>query len=164
MKTIAALVLLGSMAAVAAAEDLAAGTRVRVTGKGTIGSFTGSLVEMDSSRLVVRLRDGGTLRMPLTDLRRLEVSRGPSRKLKCGLLGATIGGLVGFVAGTQANEPDGWYSDSETGLMLSVPAAVVGTLVGVVVGDEKWRRVEDSRVEVGVVPSRRGGLALAVRF
>ena len=68
------------------------------------------------------------------------------------------------MAGAQTNKSDGWYSDGESGAMLAVPAVLVGSLVGALAGGERWRRVEDSPVQVGIAPSPRGGLALAVRF
>ena len=178
MKTIAAVVLLGATTAGAAAEDLAPGTRVRVTGKGPIGSYAGSLVGIDDHGVRVRARDGGTFLLRLSDVDTIEVSRRRSRRAQGALVGMAVGAIVGYVAGAQSNPSggcnaaetfclfgrDGFYSDEASGAMLAVPAALLGGTVGALVSGEKWRRVEDGRVRVGVAASRRGGLALALRF
>ena len=165
MKTIAACALLGSMTvAGAGAEDLAPGTRVRVVRKGTAGASIGSLVEIGAGGLVVRLKDGGTLRMPLSDLQRLEVSRRGSRRTQGALIGIGLGALGGYALGSSTNDAGGIYSNSQAGAIVAVPGAILGGLVGVVVGDEKWRRVEEGGVQVGLGAQGRGGIALAVRF
>ena len=164
VRTIAGVALLGSTTLSAAgAEDLAPGTRVRVTGKG-VGSPVGSLVGIDPDGVRLRLADTGTAVIRLADVERIEVSRRPSRREKWALVGFAIGAFVGFAAGAGSTKPNGLFSGTESGVMVAVPLALLGAGIGAAEGGEKWERVEDSRLQVGLASSGRGGLGVAVRF
>jgi hypothetical protein len=182
MKTMATQALLGSMVCVATAADAdepAPGTRVRVTGPGETITHTGSLVGIDDRGVTVRVKDGRTVLVPPSEVTRLEVSRRPSRRGQGALIGMAVGGVAGFVYGSESNKKyrcnprvefclfgeDGLFTDSESGAITAVPGVLIGAAIGALVGGgEKWRRVEDRRVQIRLAPSRQGGLALAVRF
>jgi hypothetical protein len=159
------------------AEEVASGARIRLTGRGT--AFTGSLVGMDAEAVTLRTREGKVVRMRSADLKRLEVSRRPSRRGRNALIGTTAGAVAGFVLGATTNSggctpspvnpcwfgTEPWFSDDESGMMVAVPGALLGALVGSLTGGEKWETISDARVRVGVGPSRGGAAAaLTVRF
>jgi hypothetical protein len=177
MKTIATLVLLGSMVSAVSADEVVPGSRVRVTSKGSI-AHVGTLVGIDDEGITVRGRDGRARLLPAVDVRHLEVSRRPSRRGQGFLVGSVLGGFAGFAIGMKSNKSnhcnpaetfclfgrEGLFSDEQSGAMAAVPGALVGGLIGALATGERWQRVEDRRVQLRLAPSRRGGLELAVRF
>jgi hypothetical protein len=170
--------LVAVAAGAATAEEVAAGTRVRLTGP-RLGAQTGTLLLMDAEAVTLRTRNGKVVRMPSAEVRRLEVSRRPSRRGRNAFIGMAAGAASGFILGAATNSDgctpsplhpclfgtDPWFSDEESGLLAAVPGALLGALVGSMTGGEKWESVSDARVRVGVAPSRGGAAAaVTVRF
>jgi hypothetical protein len=145
------------------ASELQEGVRVRVTrshGRSVVGTYLGA--EMDSVRV---LQEGHERpqRLPAGDVSKIEVSRGRSRAkgaLIKGLIGLGIGAVSGAIVGAAT------YSDSDStvcnadfgcgpafcilicsksqaaGLVGTIGAAaglVIGTITGVVTGQEQWQ-------------------------
>ena len=163
---------------------LAAGARVRVIvpNPGCIFPQTpscyrtvvGSLVAIDSATIVVRRENAETVNVSRAPGTRLDVSTGRgacSRDrgacIGLGFLGgAALGAAVGFLSvqshggagsGTSCNE-----NLCELVYLFTVPAgAVVGMIVGAVVGGEHWeRRGLPARLSVG--PAGSGGVRVGL--
>src|SRR5436309_2036721 len=149
---------------------LAPGVRVRVTapdGWGDVGP--GSLEAIDSATIVVRRANGTTVAFPRESGTQLEVSWGPGA---CSG-GARRGGCIalGFLGGAALGIPAGfvWVRSSNCrelcglAFVVTVPAgAVLGTIVGAVVGGEHWRPVEPpARISVGPVGPGRSAAGLS---
>jgi hypothetical protein len=150
-------------------SPLAPGARVRVTANPAGGSVVGSLETIDSSTIVVRRNNGTTVAFPRERVTQLDVSGGPGAcsgggRVGCvalGLLGgATLGLLAVVVAVPNASDP------SRLSAVFTVPAgAVLGTLVGAVVGGEHWNETEvPARLSVAPDASGRLSFGLSVRF
>ena len=178
MKRLGALVLLGSMAVAAEparGEEIAAGTRVRVKGRGDLGSLTGSLVSIDERGVTLLEGGGGRRVMALRDVAGIAVSQKRGRRGKYALVGMTVGAVAGFAVGAVTNgdgcqpSPDNFcffgpgplFSDEESGALLAVPLAAIGAGIGALSGGEKWRGTGDPRLAVSVT-ARPGRLAAAL--
>src|SRR5207249_3527083 len=147
------------------------GVRVRVTAPdGWRDVGPGSLEAIDSATIVVRRAKGTTVAFPRESGTQLEVSWGPGA---CSG-GARRGGCIalGFLGGAALGIPAGfvWVRSSNCrelcglAFVVTVPAgAVLGTIVGAVVGGEHWRSVEPpARISVGSVGAGRSAAGLAV--
>src|SRR5881296_458483 len=143
---------------------VAAGTRVRVTAPdGWRDVGPGSLEAIDSATIVVRRANGTTVAFPRERGTQLEVSWGPGA---CSG-GARRGGCIalGFLGGAALGIPAGfvWVRSSNCrelcglAFVVTVPAgAVLGTIVGAVVGGEHWRPVEPpARISVGPLGAQK---------
>src|SRR5438034_9145188 len=150
---------------------LAPGVRVRVTAPdGWRDVGPGSLEAIDSATIVVRRANGTTVAFPRERGTQLEVSWGPGA---CSG-GARRGGCIalGFLGGAALGIPAGfvWVRSSNCrelcglAFVFTVPAgAVLGTIVGAVVGGEHWRSVEPpARISVGPLGARRSAAGLSV--
>src|SRR2546427_6817071 len=149
---------------------VAAGTRVRVTAPdGWRDVGPGSLEAIDSATIVVRRANGTTVAFPRERGTRLEVSGGPGacsggHRGGCVALGFLGGAALGVLAPVVSS---GTCRRLLCGLLVvTVPAgAVLGTIVGAVVGGEHWRAVEPpARVSVGPGGPRRFAGGRAVPF
>jgi len=143
---------------------LAPGVRVRVTAPdGWRDVGPGSLEAIDSATIVVRRANGTTVAFPRESGTQLEVSWGPGA---CSG-GARRGGCIalGFLGGAALGIPAGfvWVRSSNCrelcglAFVVTVPAgAVLGTIVGAVVGGEHWRPVEPpARISVGPLGAQK---------
>src|SRR5207247_4023399 len=129
----------------------------------------GSLEASDSATIVVRRANGTTVAFPRERGTRLEVSGGPGA---CG--GGHRGGCValGFLGGAALGVLAPVVSSGTCRRLLcrlfvvTVPAgAVLGTIVGAVVGGEHWRTVEPpARISIGPVGPGRFAVGLSVQF
>ena len=124
---------------------LAPGSRVRVSTPDE--RVVGALAAIDGASIVVRRKDGSLDSLPMTPRTRLDVSGGPGlcspgRRGTCVAVGFLGGAALGAVVGAVA-VPD--CSDELCVLVyfVTVPAgALVGTIVGAVLGGEHWNRTE----------------------
>jgi hypothetical protein len=104
--------------------------------------------------------DEELLSFPLDSIRALEVSRGKS------WVPPVVGGVGGFVVATGAflaifcSDPD-TSCDGESiavaALIIGAPVGAIGTLVGLLLADERWEDLPLERLGVVVSP---GGIAL----
>jgi hypothetical protein len=153
---------------------VAPGTRVRVQNDETLHNYRviGTLESIDSSTIVVLKQEGDTVKVPRRPSTRLDVSAGPG---VCGpdnrgacvaigfLGGAGLGALVGAIA---SNGPNCSDEPCALAYLVTVPlGALVGTVVGLSVGGEHWRRAEiPARLSIGPDGSGRLALGLSVPF
>ena len=123
---------------------LAPGSRVRVSTPDE--RVVGALAAIDGATIVVRRKNGSLDSLPMTPRTRLDVSGGPGlcspgRRGTCVAVGFVGGAALGAVVGAAAE-------CSDDGLCVlvyffTVPAgALVGTIVGAVLGGEHWNRAE----------------------
>src|SRR5881628_477976 len=146
--------------------SLAVGSRVRV---GTPSRrVVGTLESVDSASIVVRRQNGATVALQREPGTRINLSTGPGmcspgRRGSCvaiGFLGGAVVGLgVGAILVSDCN-------DELCGLLylVTVPAgALVGTIVGAVVGGEHWER-GDQPVRLSLAPGPTGETRLGVRL
>lgn len=144
------------------------GTRVRVTTE--TRRATGTLESVDSTTIVVRTRNGSTVAFPRQSDYALDVSGGPGmcgegRRFGCVAMGFLGGGLAGI--GVGALYVSG-CNDELCGLiyLVTVPAgALVGTVIGAVIGREHWNPA-DLPAHAYVVPEAAGDrrIQLGVRL
>jgi len=150
---------------------VAAGTRVRVTAPdGWRDVGPGSLEAIDSATIVVRRANGMTVAFPRERGTRLDVSGGPGacsggHRGRCVALGFIGGAALGALAGGVL-EPDCFRLLCRLVFLRTLPAgAVLGTIVGAVIGGEHWRTVEPpARITVGPVGPGRFAVGLSVQF
>jgi hypothetical protein len=120
----------------------------------------GQLESIDSAAIVVRRQNGELVTVERAERTRVDVSAGPGscspgRRGGCVALGFLGGAVVGIGVGAIAasgcdGELCGLY------YVLTVPAgAVLGTIVGAVVGGEHWKRAE-TPARITFAPDDRG--------
>ncbi|HEX8694593.1 MAG TPA: hypothetical protein VF746_19370 [Longimicrobium sp.] len=163
----------------AAAQELAPGTRVRVTAPiaSRNSRFVGTVAAADSARLTVRLDPavrqavpGDSVVIPRALIRRVEVSLGRSvaRRSHAAATGAVAGAFVGVGLGLvlaerhNDNEEQTLHNPWETASVTGPLGAAAGAAVGYLIGQrarEEWRRLP-GYASVGVPPG--GGIAVAV--
>ena len=142
------------------APTLAPGSRVRITTP--TGRVIGTLESIDSSTIIVRRRDGRAANLGRVQGTRVDVSAGPGT-CSPGHRGTCI--AVGFLGGTALGVAAGAIAvgNCNTDLcelyyLVTVPAgALVGTVVGAVVGWEHWNAA-DLPVRLTLAPNVPNGL------
>lgn len=146
------------------APELEAGMRVRVSATGCPQCFVvGRLETFDAERLSLRL-DGETMSFPLDSIASLAVSRGKS------WVPPVVGGVGGLLIPTGVflaifcSDPD-TSCDGENVLivtaLIGVPSAAIGTLVGLLLRDERWEPVLVDAFTAHIGP---GGIGFGVSF
>jgi|GEM_PF-3573045 hypothetical protein len=170
-----------ALASPAAAQELRAGTRVRITAPIVRGDsrFVGTVVKTDSGRITLRLdpsvkqdtrRD--TLSIPRNLVRRVEVSLGRGTGGSRGEAART-GALAGLAAGIglgmalgSGSGRDGVKNPWVTSLWLGPTLGAVGAGTGALVGGgphEQWRIAPPTRV-AGVPLARNVTVSIRLRF
>jgi hypothetical protein len=159
------------------ARVLQSGARVRVRNDDRFTSrrVVGALESIDSSTIIVLRDNGERVSVPRLPGTRLDVSAGrgmcgEGRRSNCLVIGFLGGAAVGALAGIPLK--NGSRCGGETGLpcafiyLATVPlGALVGTMVGLTVGDEQWHRAElPARLSVGPDGSGRFVIGLSVAF
>lgn len=199
---LAAALALTSVVPLAAQSTLAPGTRVRVSApafqNATVVSRsaewqTGTLLRSDSSHLTLRTTAGDELSVPLSLVRRIEVSDGTMPASDAWRRGARQGALIGagtvgvlvvgvFILDRAPGPDEGPLSedafpeeeeDSDfvafmgTAVPLMAGAAVVGGGLGAIFGSraqERWTPVVMDRVRVAPIVGGGTGVSLSLRF
>lgn len=153
------------------APFLESGSRVRVTNsqhsERTV-RVAGALESIDSNTIVVRRDNGERVSVPRLPYTQFEVSNGPGacsggRRGGCVAIGFLGGTLVGVLAAVAGGGTSG-CSDCGNGLIFlwTVPAgALVGTVIGAVVGGEHWQSVTP-RARLSIGPNDARGLRLGL--
>src|SRR6185436_15716304 len=91
-------VLTSLVAGAVRADDIEAGPRVRLVLEGVHSKpVVGRLVESDTEALTVRTGKGEPRRVLMTEVRRMDVSRRPSRRGRGALIGLAVGTVGGFI-------------------------------------------------------------------
>ena len=136
------------------------GDRLRLYPEGSCSScsVTGRLERLEGGRLSLRA-DGELLGFPLDSIRALQRSRGKS------WVPPVAGGVGGFFASTGIFLA-GFCSDADTScdgdtvatvaLVVGVPAGAIGTLVGLLLADERWADIPLEGLELVTGPGRIG--------
>ncbi len=130
----------------------------------------GSLESIDSAAIVVRRENSQSVTVLRRPGMRLDLSTGPGacgggRRANCIVIGALCGAFLGVAAVIVAGQLA--PIEASTGLAVTVPGgAVVGTIIGAVVGGgEHWERADlPAHLSVGPDGFGRFALALSVRF
>ncbi len=131
------------------ADDLAPGTRIRVTApRSSLDPYVGALVRLSAEAITLAPDHGDSqLTLPLNRVRRIEVSEGEKSKV---VTGAAIGFGVGatasllFLAGFCASSDticggDEWITAFA---VIALPPTLVGAGIGLLIRTERWREVE----------------------
>ena len=164
----------------AAAQDtppIAVGERVRVstasgaTYVGLVGMVTSAVIEVQDE-------EGSRSSVPLSTVRRLEVSRGQKSNASAGafigfvtgaITGALIGGSLGDAPPIFGGETSPLSAEKKAfiGFLLGgAGGAIIGKLIGEAVHSDRWVEVPLERLRVSLAPQRHGRFAfgLSVRF
>jgi hypothetical protein len=169
-ETAGILVILAVGARAYAGESVLAevGSRVRVTSFSDASLRIGTVAAIEADALVLRRAgDDSTLRIPIGELRRLEVSSGKRSQAGRGaMIGAAIGALPGLLL-TFGDYSDDVHGDGPSpaavAAMGAAGGAAVGAAIGRVVKTERWVPAGLHNAGVAVVPAR-GGVAFALRI
>lgn len=139
-----ALTLALPLSAPAAQETptLVPGTRVRVTTSES--RVVGVLESVDSVTIVVRRPNGTAARLPRARGTRVDLSAGPGtcssdRRSTCVVVGLLAGAALGVGAGAIA-ESSCDFCGGQVIPVTSAAGALVGMIVGAMVGGEHWHR------------------------
>lgn len=157
--TMLLLLFAGSGAAQEATEPLRPGDRIRVWAPfAGISGEEGRLVEHADSLLLLR-SSGRSFEVPLADVDRVEVERRVGNHLGAGAL---IGGVTGVALTTAFLIP--FCGDSDTVCeadevvqsigFIGLPAVVLGSVVGLVVGRYEWVEVDLGLGRGAALPGR----------
>jgi hypothetical protein len=148
-----------------ALEELTPGARIRVHPESGCPqcSVTGRLELLEGGRLELRT-DEELLSFPLDSIRTLEVSRGKS------WVPPVVGGVGGFFLSTGiflavfCSDPDTSCDGQNVAivaLVIGAPVGGIGTLIGLLLADERWAELPLGRLGVAAGP---GGVALQLSF
>ena len=152
------------------APPVAPGDRVLVLTPASREPYLCTLQAVMADTLVLAAEGrAGPLVLPLTDVTRLEVSRGMKSKALTGARwGFGIGGLIGMGVGYYST--DDWDEAETQGLIGAllggVAGAVFGGLIGSTIKVERWEEVPIDQLRVTIEPQHHGGLAVrsSIRF
>jgi len=150
------------------AQTVAEGSRVRV--KTSDSKVVGTLTETTDEELALRLENGSLVRIPLTTIERLEVSRGKKGNAGKGLLiGLGAGVLLGWAGANTGCNEKGFLSSLDNIGCASGQAAggfLVGLVGGVVAGalvkTERWKKVDSGPQITLTLPKRGIGAQVSV--
>jgi hypothetical protein len=135
----------------AQASELQPGARVRLEAPGiTAARFTGTILSRTGDTLVVGGPDIAPVRIPMSSISSLEVSRGSSRMegVKRGLAwGVPIGlgfGTIVAIAVRSSRSADSPTDQQRADFVLAstVSGAFWGASIGALVGRERWERFD----------------------
>ncbi len=173
MRTVTVLPLLLiplSFTSLTGQDTLTAGDKVRVTTdkERVVGYLTA--IEGEQLTLDTTFRRLDTsLVLPLASVTKFEVSRGQNSKAGMGALvglivGAGVGAAFGIGLCNSFPQDDNCVGDGVVGgLLLALPTAGLGALIGLTIKVERWKTVPLDRIRVGLIP-RGGGLEVSAKF
>ncbi len=169
---LASLVLAAPARTQALPESLRPGERVRIEIGPTGPHYTGRFLGLDRDSLTLQLHGhpGPIVRVPWTLVSRAWVSAGRSRNPLPGMaIGLGLGLVTGVAVGAVAAHEHGSCQDLcvlaiPIGAMEgSVAGFVIGGVIRVAVGHERWERLE-LPARVGAMPAGRGRVGLGFRL
>ncbi|HEX6750264.1 MAG TPA: hypothetical protein VF092_23425 [Longimicrobium sp.] len=174
MRTPIAVIALAAAAVLAsipaAAQEIAAGTRVRITltPQRDVEGYTppqvlrGTLVAMDATSMTLQLHPGaGPVRVQRDAVRRVDVSRGVPSRAANAAMGAVGGAVVGALEFWLLNDEE-FDSDSEAAWTGAAVGAGFGLVTGALFPRERWKRVRLPDARVSLAPGVEGGTAIAI--
>lgn len=146
------------------------GARVRIAAPGVLaGRYVGTVLSRSADTIVVANSAGAQVRVPVTSMSSIEVSRGKSRMagFTRGIAwGAPIGAGFGLLSmsavdGTDQGDGETW-GQGEWVAYSALSGAIWGGLIGAIVGRERWDAYS-AQGRVSVVP-RGGGVRVGLAF
>ena len=167
-------------------SPLVTGTRVRITHRGE-RQWTGVLVGRNADTLVVREPSGAdTNVVPLAQVTRLEVSRGPGQRhvVRNTVIGLAVGTGMGLFVGSALSsggcsrydpcwlDITGKYPEPprhDRAMIGAIVGGAAGGVLGYLVGhrpSEKWQTLSlhSQRARISASPRDGGSLAVALAF
>jgi hypothetical protein len=149
-------------------SEVAPGARVRLRAPGVVaGRYSGTVLSRTADTLVVARTGGAPVRVPVSSLTSVEVSRGESRLMGAGkgaLWGGAIGLGIGFLAAAAGEEDDfDGDSDGEVVIGSALGGAIWGVIIGAIVGSERWDRYDLPTRTSLVLPVQPGRFGLGLR-
>jgi hypothetical protein len=153
--------------ALAQEQPLQPGQRVRVTVGGlSTDKHEDTFRELRGDTLVL-----DSVRYRLADLSRLDLYRGSKSNAGTGaLMGGVLTGALGLLLGVAYAVGEDWEGIGVGGMLkvtvvFAAPGAAIGALIGSASKTDKWEEVPLDRLQVGVVPTRRGfGIGARIAF
>ncbi len=192
---IAAVALAGPTLLAAQAHDsVARGSHIRLSVPALSGDLiTGTVIAIDDRRILLRPDDapvfgGDSLSVQSSDIRSIQVNRGPRARWPSTLGYGVVGSLVGAAAGaltwplvsSSACLPQDVAADSAKGcledlidggkrrdgaLMFGAVGAVIGAVVGYLTSGPRWENIGGESVSVAITPKVSGvRIKTAIRF
>lgn len=148
---------------------LTPGARVRITVPSLRKHpLVGTLVGVEDDSLTVQFggrQNRKVQTVPRASITTLEVSRGRERHIG---MGAMVGAMVGFVGvGALVVASGGSAGDDLAAAVMGVGAAVgagLGAFGGAMMQTDRWQEVQPGSVQIGVGPTRGGGVEVQVRL
>jgi hypothetical protein len=152
-------------------STLRPGDRVRVHTANGSAEFVGTITAINETSIALeRDRDGQSTLLHRKDITTLDVSVGTSSRGKHVLAGIAIGGglgaLIGLASGDDPESQFIAYSAGEKAVMLAIPLALAGTLIGLILpAGDQWQEVPMKHGEVSIDPATGAvGYSLVYRF
>ncbi len=153
------------------AYPLRKGNRIRVNTSTAYGRFTGNVEAFDDSTITLSaVKDAGATVIRRQEITKLAVSAGRrgsrgGHAAAGGAIGAGVGALIGLASGDDDPSQFLPLTAGEKAVILAVPFALVGALIGVALPVEHWQQVPVDRVVVSVESVHgRAGLSLSYSF
>jgi hypothetical protein len=150
-------------------EPPSPGTRVRYE-IGAEWRETATVVEADGDALVVRLgRNGAVVRVPLAEMRHLEVSAGLRSNADTGAIvgavpGVLFGGYIGLAACYESDCAGSGIPAAALGaFIVGTLSGLIGAAIGSLIKTERWKPLSLPRTEIQLAPTRQGGLAVGFK-
>lgn len=150
---------------------VAPGSRVRIQAPSVLDfQGVGNLIAMRADTLIVK-PEYGTVpwKIPFHAVTRFERSAGLKSSMKKGAaIGFGAGGTLGMIGlyAIMSQYSDNGGTDIDEGVIIGflgggIPGAALGAYIGSRIVRERWQPVT-LPVKIGILPQRRGGLALAI--
>jgi len=153
------------------AYPLRKGDRIRVSTSTAYERFTGNVEAFDDTTITLRaVKDAGPTVIRRQEITKLAVSVGQrgsrgGHAAAGGAIGAGVGALIGLASGDDDPSEFLPLTAGEKAVILAVPFALVGALIGVALPVEHWQQVPVDRVVVSVESVHgRTGLSLSYSF
>ena len=150
MRSCLIVVFLLTLPAFAAAQSatsiprIESGALVRIWTDTPDSAFRGRLQSVDPQGVTVRLDRDESRHLLLSELDRIDVSRGRNRWVWTAagtLVGATAGVVVSRADGGGEGNPVGSLDEVASGIANTISGALIGGVVGFFVAPERWRTV-----------------------
>ena len=136
-----------------------------VVSYGPTAELVGNLLTLDETAISLRLASGTEAAFSRDTVQRLEVSRSPSHRGKSAAIGALIGVALGAAIVGGSSGGSGLDSPGFAAVGGAAAFGIVGGMVGMVKGGERWEVVKLENVKVGLAPNPRGsGVSVSFSF
>ena len=146
-------------------NNLIPGVRTRLRAPSSInGRVTGTVIGRTADSLSIAMESGVAVRLPLSAITSVDISRGKSRSkgaTKGALWGAGVGMLSGLFSDSSTEED---LSRGEVFVAGVLSGVISGALIGALVQAERWERLEVP-VHISLIRAPGGpAAAVSIRF